>query len=54
MYIACRSKTCDNGNTDNATSCSPNERWPDESIRFVTRFECDSITPFGSPVVPEV
>ena len=29
-------------------------RWFDESIRFETMFECVSITPLGSPVVPDV
>ena len=54
MYIPSRSRTCESGSTESTTSADENERWPELSTTFETRFECVSITPFGSPVVPDV
>ena len=54
MFIAWRSNPCDSGSTDNAESFPPNAKWFDESIKFETMFAFVNITPFGSPVVPDV
>ena len=54
MYIAPRSKTCESGSTESATSSGVKARRSDVPVRFETTFECVSITPFGSPVVPDV
>ncbi len=54
MYIAIRSKTCESGKTESAMSPPSQSSSSLTSTMFETRFECVSITPFGSPVVPDV
>ena len=45
---------CDKGNTDSATSVGPIGKPFSIEITFDMKLLCVNITPFGSPVVPEV
>ena len=54
MYETVRSNEWLNGRNESATSCSDSWRTCAPALTLETRLACDSITPLGSPVVPEV
>ena len=45
---------CDIGKNDTATSSGVSTTTLDAPSTLLTMLRCDSITPFGRPVVPEV
>ncbi len=49
-----RSKTCASGRKESATADESNGRIEQPATTFETKFDCVSIAPLGSPVVPEV
>jgi hypothetical protein len=49
-----RSKTCESGRNDRIMSAGVTSNADADASMFDTRFRWVSITPFGTPVVPDV